>query len=150
MKSRPVRFWHRLFFRLSTPYRYSVEQAIKAALHRGIGIGMRQQLRTLISLFCDQCGEPAAFPDARFCAMCGAGIQHTERIPLASVPTGPITDPRQHSTTAPQSKSVQVVPGTLLRAVNTTPGGIHTKVMHAVGKAQQAELTARYKVKVKQ
>lgn len=82
MKSRPIRPWHRLFFRLSSPYRYHINEALKAAMHRGVGIGMRERLRTLVSLFCDQCGEPAAYPDARFCAMCGVPLQRTERIAL--------------------------------------------------------------------
>jgi hypothetical protein len=133
MKTRKTRWYHKLFYRLSTPYRYDVEQALKAMLHTGIGIGMRYVSRLEHELYCDHCGTQVVAPDAVYCRICGS------RLPI----TGPQPQVRRKPTTGP---AVQVPPGTLMQAFHATPGGPHTKMLQAIGKAQLVQLMRQHKV----
>lgn len=121
MKTRKTRWYHKLFYRLSTPYRHDVEQALKAMLHTGIGIGMRYGRKQEHETYCDQCGIEVLAPDAVYCRICGS------RLPV----TGP--QPQVKRTTGP---TLHVPPGAFAAAYHQAPGGPQTKMHMAISKIQ--------------
>jgi hypothetical protein len=128
MKTRKTRWYHKLCYRISTPYRHDVEQALKAMLHTGIGIGMRYGRKQEHEQFCDQCGTEVLAPDAVYCRICGTRL--------------PLTGPQPHVTRT-TGHALRIPPGALATAYHQAQGGPQTRLHAAISKVQLVGMTTQ-------
>jgi len=93
--------------------------------------------------YCDQCGAPVVPHDALYCLACGVMLYAptTGPQPVLHPPPPLQQQPPPERTT--EKMVLHVPPGTLVRSYSQASGGVHTKLIAAISKAQVAELIAR-------